>query len=694
MIISGESYIRRVQIKFVPSLQNEQNFKIDHYKIYRQKASDDDWKCISTLKCKKDGQLQFFYKDRETIEDGETLSYAVAGVTAKGNEGPFSDPFPLVSIKPPQLRIKKEDLFRKIILEWDPIENVKGYGIFRKTKSEEEDWKRIAQITDLANSSYSYTDEHALEDGKAYQYYLTAFDNEMETGPSPHIEAKTKELTPPPQKLQAESGGVKSVRMQWAPLDGPDIGGYAIYRGPEKEKLVRIGQVKGHTANSYLDKGAKGPLKDGKIYYYVIAGINLFDVAGVLSQVVQAKTKPRPVSVRGLTVRAEEGSIYIEWHKNLESDIKQYDIYRRRNEGDGEFLKTVGADQTTLVDEDLKPEDNYSYQIVAEDADGLRSEPVKSEAVLSKVATFLKVTKDNQCRRIELSWRSLKNVDGYQLYRKSDTEDWQKVGKIRGADKLRHIDKKNLKDGTSYWYYLTTYDQEGETSPSNQVQAKTKNLPPPPENLQAESGLHKLIKLTWTPVNDTDIGGYEIYRKTTSATLERIDKVKGYQANAYVDDGSLFKPLEEGTEYIYGVASINLFGAHGELSKMVTAKTKQRPQKVQDFTAKAGQGEIVVEWALNPEPDIVYYLLYRSRSQNDSNWSRIAKLEATQIQYKDSNLKPEVNYQYRIIAIDKDDLESAPMKSNLILSPIVNNDKDNPNSPNLTPSDQTLEDLL
>lgn len=119
----------------------------------------------------------------------------------------------------------------------------------------------------------------------------------------------------------------------------------------------------------------------------------------------------------------------------------------------------------------------------------------------------LNLVQDNLLRRTIFSWQSIQNVDGYYLYRQGDGKNWEKVSRINTAADIRTEDTAELEDGRFYQYYLSAYDAKGETGQSNLVKAKTKDLPRPPADLLAESGLVKSVRLSWTPLNDPDVGG-------------------------------------------------------------------------------------------------------------------------------------------------------------------------------------------
>ena len=384
-IMSGKGYIKRVEIKIVPSLLNEQEkFRITGYKIYCPKSPGGKWENILTIDSKTifQSKMAFIIEVDKNIEDGKTYTYAISSIDKKKRESQLSDSISLKTINHPVLTVAKENLLRKINFVWKSLENVEGYYLYRKI--EQKGWERIDKIKDA--SKFSFTDDKDLKDGERYQYYLTAYDEKGETGPSNVVVAKTKDLPPFPENFVAQSGLVKSVKISWAPVEDTDVGGYAVYRGNDIKKLVRIARIKGCKSNSLLDTGTFfTPLEDGTDYYYAIAGFNIFGLEGKLSMAAHARTKPRPGGAKGLAVSAGQGHILVKWNKNPESDITTYILYRKQNKGSWSKIRKLGPDQTSYMDNDLKPEKIYSYRIIIEDKDDLESDPVESDSIQSPI---------------------------------------------------------------------------------------------------------------------------------------------------------------------------------------------------------------------------------------------------------------------------------------------------------------------
>jgi fibronectin type 3 domain-containing protein len=359
--------------------------------------------------------------------------------------------------------------------------------------------------------------------------------------------------------------------------------------------------------------------------------------------------------------------------------IVAYNLYRKTGPaGDWQLMQTVKAKRSSGSNIAFEVEDRknledgktYVYGVSSVDkkkVESSLSDPLKITTVKRPV---LNLEKDNQLRENHFSWQALERVDGYRIYRKNGSGQWEQIGYNSRPDKTTYVDKKGkLIDGKVYQYHLTAYDsQKGETGPSNTIKAKTKDLPPYPANLKARGNMVKSVELTWDPVADPDVGGYNIYSGTDPDRLKRIDYVRGQAKQSYLDDGPGFSKLADGTTYYYGVESYNLFKADGALSPVVQATTKFRPVPARGLTTTAGADHILVKWERNPEPDIKAYQLYQSK--NGGGWSKRDELGPSQLSYKDTDLRPEATYRYRLIVEDKDGLLSDPVDGSEVSSPI------------------------
>ncbi|MCF8050436.1 MAG: hypothetical protein K9L59_04305 [Desulfobacterales bacterium] len=390
LILGAAGFVRRTEVKYVPNLLNDQEkFSIVEYRIHRKAGHSDPWTAIATTGAKLSSQqeLGFTFEETANLEDGSTYFYAISSVDRKKRESPLSDPVSVSTVSRPQLRLEKDHQLRKIDLAWQLIDQAEGYYLYRKQAAES--WQRVEKVR--AQPSFPYTDEDGLEDGQQYEYRITAYDAKGETGPSNVVTAKTKALPPHPADIVARSGMVKSVALAWTPVDDPDVGGYAIYRGAAPDRLEALTKLKGYRKNSYQDKGVGfSSLADGTDYHYAVASYNLFGAEGQKTPAVRARTKPRPSAAAGLRLSALPDRILVQWDLNSEPDIDTYRLYRSRGGGGWSKIAEIGPREFSYSDTDLKPDTEYRYRMIVEDSDGLEGDPAESRPIQSPVAASKK----------------------------------------------------------------------------------------------------------------------------------------------------------------------------------------------------------------------------------------------------------------------------------------------------------------
>lgn len=151
--------------------------------------------------------------------------------------------------------------------------------------------------------------------------------------------------------------------------------------------------------------------------------------------------------------------------------------------------------------------------------------PTKAPVVkLSKPTLKVKLTSESG---VKLSWKKVKNAQGYTIYRSTKKNSgYKKLKKVTNSSTLSYTDTKT-KNGTTYYYYVTAYAKSGkktiQSAKSNLVNRKVvKNLAAP--KLKDPTGTIYSIKLSWSKVkNATE---YEIYMQVGNGKPKCVKKTK------------------------------------------------------------------------------------------------------------------------------------------------------------------------
>lgn len=181
-----------------------------------------------------------------------------------------------------------------------------------------------------------------------------------------------------------------------------------------------------------------------------------------------------------------------------------------------------------------------------------------------------------------------------------------------------------------------------------------------PIKIEAISGKKRSIPLTWSVPEVGNISAYNIYRNAENNDdgskndgFKLVKSVSGRENNSYTDTG-----LEDGTVYYYYIKSLDFYNREGNATKIVSAKTKEVPNSIQEIDAKSDLiREIEIKWSVGYHlPKSSKINLYRG-DDNTSKHRKIKSFDSTQSSYLDRQLKDGVSYFYWI-RIEEDGLLS------------------------------------
>jgi fibronectin type 3 domain-containing protein len=177
---------------------------------------------------------------------------------------------------------------------------------------------------------------------------------------------------------------------------------------------------------------------------------------------------------------------------------------------------------------------------------------------------------------------------------------------------------------TTYFYYVTAIDIHGnESVPSDTVSALSRNVyePGPPANFQVngyDDGAERLLRLTWSPVDEADLAGYRIYRSDYPFDVTAPALLVAETDAAFFDDLSVTQP---GRRVYYAVTAVDRGGLEGEPSAVRSDLIASRPLLVSPANDTQAHAFPLLRWTRVPEAGA--YLLAVSLSERSGEvWSR------------------------------------------------------------------------
>jgi hypothetical protein len=245
--------------------------------------------------------------------------------------------------------------------------------------------------------------------------------------------------------------------------------------------------------------------------------------------------------------------------------------------------------------------------------------------------------------RVVVGWQDLSSYETeYRVERRQGEAAWE-VHRVMGADTDGMSDD-DLVPGTSYAYRVQACNEVGCSEPTEEVQARTDQIPPaPPGPLEASSLDANTVLLAWEDRSFNE-EGFHVSRSGPGQTtwVEVAVTVPG--ATAYTDAG-----LAPDSEYGYRVRSCNEAGCSTFTADAVAATPPLPPAPPDGLTAVAvGATRIDLAWHDGSENEDGFRLERRQGEQ--STWAEVGQVGTDVTSYVDHDLVPGTPYSYRLRA--------------------------------------------
>jgi len=166
------------------------------------------------------------------------------------------------------------------------------------------------------------------------------------------------------------------------------------------------------------------------------------------------------------------------------------------------------------------------------------------------------------------------------------------------------------------------------------------------------------VAFEWTPVYDSRVKGYYLYRSSSTSKLKRVAVIKDRFSSHYID-----KKLKPNTLYFYKISTYDENGYESLPSDTVKIKTLPLIKSVSFIEAISNlprRAKII--WRPHPNPRVSEYIIERSEPENQ-DWKKIATVKGRlQAEYIDKNLKDSHLYFYRVRVKTFDGIVSHPSR--------------------------------
>jgi fibronectin type 3 domain-containing protein len=255
-----------------------------------------------------------------------------------------------------------------IAFEWKPIgssSRIDGINIYRSKTGAS--FEKIKKIKDRYATHFTDKD---LTPNSNYSYRFSTYQNNGSESPmSNTLTLRTVPMVEPVPFVEAVSGLPRSVKVLWRPHEFERIGSYLVQRRSDGGKWKTVKELDGKLHVEYIDRG----LDDGTKYAYRIIAKTYDDLETKPSQIVEATTKPLPVTVTGIKASTDlPRKIDLSWNPNPEKDIDHYNVYKKRLMG-LLYTKEAEVKEPHFIDNIEKDGHENYYKVTAVDRDRLES---------------------------------------------------------------------------------------------------------------------------------------------------------------------------------------------------------------------------------------------------------------------------------------------------------------------------------
>lgn len=279
---------------------------------------------------------------------------------------------------PSNLKAVKEG--NTVRLSWEKAgKDIRAYYVYR-TDGYTNPMKPISEVIISSDSIIGFTDSLKNMNGSSVLIYAVASENtSYNISPlSDRVSITATVEMPIPLHLNAMVNN-NAIHLFWDDLNSeyPLVAGYWIYRrNSNKEnnsnQKIRLNDMPTpYGVNSYIDSTAM----EGQHYFYSIVSVGI-DTTNVssFSQEIGAKVQEQiPLSPGQVRVLNTQGGVLLQWTNPLDDNIKTIQIYKAKNGGNLELVKSLNSDSTEWIDKDTANDTVYFYQIVNVDEKGHRS---------------------------------------------------------------------------------------------------------------------------------------------------------------------------------------------------------------------------------------------------------------------------------------------------------------------------------
>lgn len=318
-----------------------------------------------------------------------------------------------------------------------------------------------------------------------------------------------------------------------------------------------------------------------------------------------------PAIPTGLVAIAGDEKVTLTWNANSESDLKGYNIYYKRSNGNWNSEFVASPDHSYIIN-DLINGTKYTFKIQAINDSGQTSDfsdtvnaTPKAGSTAPSTPTGLKAVAGDGQVTLEWDANSESDLKGYYIAYKSKGGSW-KTKYI--AASMNTYTFNGLTNDTKYYFKVRAINTSKQySSYSGMVTAiptTDTTAPETPTGLEATAGDGE-VSLSWDANNESDLKGYYIAYKLSGESWK--NRYVGTPTNSYTVTG-----LNNDTKYYFKIKAVNTSNQYSSYSPAITATPTAAlsgPATPTGLQAFAEDSQVSLSWTANTETDLSGYFV-------------------------------------------------------------------------------------
>lgn len=537
-----------------------------------------------------------------------------------------------------------------VSLAWSPVTAAGwvNYHVYQKNITAGE-----TEFTAAPNAATDGTTARVtnLTSGSTYAFYVTASNGGGE-GPASNTVEATATVPPPPAptNLVATANDDGTIGLSWN-SSGPGLW-YWVY---SRDVTAGGSFSRSQYPVSSGTTSTAGYLTNGHTYAFYVTAIGV-DIESEPSSIAQAVSYiPPPAAPTNLRAVAGNAVVSLTWN-SVGPDV-WYWVYTRDVTEGGSFTRSQYpvTNGTTFTAAYLSNGHTYAFYVAAI-GDGGESAPSNTVQAVPRIPPppapgTLTATANND-GTIRLSWGSSGSGIWYWVYSRDVSGGGSFARSRYPVTSGTTFNAAYLTLNHTYEFYVTAFNDGGESARSNKDQA-TATIPPPPApgNLSATPNSDGTIRLSWGS-SGSGIWYWVYTRSVPGGSFAR--------SKYPVTSGTTFTAayLTINQTYEFYVTAFNKGGESAKSNTVQATSTIPPPGAPSNLRAYAGNRKALIVWNPSPTPNVWYWVYTRDVTANQ-DWMKLAFPVTQCCRTVSTALIPWHTYQWKIVAFNAGG-ESAP----------------------------------